>query len=360
MPRTSSWGSTGRPRLATLGSMTPLARGAFSEVFPAPWRPGHDTPLVVERTHLSLSEQAGLLDLLEEEARRMAGLGPPFRHLFRVTRSPTSVSFLAEHFIGLSGKALVRALGAERRLLPLPAWLALAEVLTRTPALVGFGPAAGGGLDTFGFDVRCRVVLFPEPHLALSGAHLEHLLPPAPRVGRGMADIIPYASPELLTGMPLTPAAGVFSLATALIELLTVSSPFLRTSAAETSRAVLRGEPPWRSDVHPECPPALGDVLTRALHPDPAKRWPSLSAFGAALLVAAGVPPVSVEEATRVALGLDIPLVQRQLRALAEVPEWLPERWRGGGLEIFEDALLERLGRPSDLPSRDDRGPGRS
>ena len=92
--------------------------------------------------------------------------------------------------------------------------------------------------------------------------------------------------------------------------------------------------------------------MRRALRQEPERRWPSVREFGEALLAAAGRPPASMAEAAAVALSLDVPRVQRRLHAVAQTPEWMPESWRDGGLEVFEDALLELVGTPMDLPRR--------
>ncbi len=330
--------------------MATLARGAWSEVTSAPPRPGVDLPLVTEATHESLAPRTTLLDSLEAEARHLAALGPPFRRVLQVTRTPVSVTLVAEQFIGLSVKELVLSLVKAGRVLPLPVWLAFADALTRAPD-TSFGPAAGGGLQSLGVDVKRRLVVFPDPHLVFAGMHLDRLLPPTPRVG-SLANIIPYISPEQAMGLPLTYASRVFSIATVLAELLTTTAPFLRGSQFETARAISRGAFFWSAAAHPQCPPEVGTVLVRALHQEPHRRWPSLRALGEALAAAAGVPPASMADACAVALAVDFPRVQRHLRAMSQVPTWLPEVWRNGGLEVFEDQLLEVVPPTGHLPHR--------
>lgn len=330
--------------------MAPLARGAWSDVTPAPPRPGVDLPLVTEATHESLAPHPTLLDSLEAEARHLAALGPPFRRVLEVTRTPVSVTLVAEQFIGLSVQKLVQRLAEAGRVLPLPVWLAFADALTQVPD-TSFGPAVGGGLQSLGVDVKRRLVVFPDPHLVFAGMHLDRLLPPAPRVGN-LTDLILYTSPEQVMGLPMTHASRVFSIAAVLAELLTTTSPFLRGSQFETARAISRGVFFWSAAAHPQCPPEVGTVLVRALHQEPHRRWPSLRALGEALAAAAGVPPASKAEACAVALAVDFPRVQRRLRAVSQVPTWLPEAWRNGGLEVFEDQLLELVPAPGQLPHR--------
>jgi hypothetical protein len=51
-------------------------------------------------------------------------------------------------------------------------------------------------------------------------------------------------------------------------------------------------------------------------------------------------------------LSVAFPLVQLQLRALERAPDWLPEVWRAGGLEVLEDELLESLVPLDRFPAR--------
>jgi hypothetical protein len=330
--------------------MEALAQGTWSEVRPAAPLPGLTALLVRERTHATYGRAAEVLDGLESEARHQATLGPPFRHVLEVTRSPRAVALLREHTVGLVGSALVKRLAAAGRLLPLEVWLGLAETLIAVPEEASCGPAAGGGLRSMAVDVRGRVVIFPDPLLALADPRLQALLPIAPRLGRDFE--LGSLSPEQIRGLPTRGASRVFSLAWALAELLTTTSPFQRHTTFETLVAVARGELSWDTGAHPQCSRALAQVLRQALHPKPEARFSSLPAFRGALRDAAGVGPAPAAEVAAVVLGVDFPEVQERLRALAQTPDWLPFAWRDGGLGVLEDALLESLVPLDRLPRR--------
>ena len=329
--------------------MEPLTRGMLSDVWPAPPRPGAEVPLVLERSHAFLDTSDGVLDGLEAEARRLAALGPPFRRVLEVTRTPVDVSLVWESLVGLTGGDLERGLAAQGRLLPLEAWLRLALELTAVPPSAPCGPTAGGGTGSLGFDVRRQLVLFPDARLTLFGPRIDALLPPAPRIGRPDFGAL---SPEQVKGLPTVPASRVFAVAGVLAGLLTAASPFLRGSLFETLHAVVRGELHWDPTENPACPAALAAVLRRALLPEPERRWPDLDAFREALQGAAGVAPAPLEEVALVALSVDFPRVQAGLRALAAEPAWLPAAWRAGGLRVLEDSLLESLVPLEQLPPR--------
>jgi serine/threonine protein kinase len=79
-----------------------------------------------------------------------------------------------------------------------------------------------------------------------------------------------YAAPEQLSGAPVTPAADVFSLALTALELLTGRHPSEVQTAADDGPA-LRLLGALRAAR--ALTPAVADVLCRALHPDPARRF---------------------------------------------------------------------------------------
>jgi serine/threonine protein kinase len=160
------------------------------------------------------------------------------------------------------------------------------------------------------------------------------------------------ASPEAIKGMALTGASSVFAAASVLAELLTTTAPFLRATMMETLIAVVEGAPTWAAEANPGVPRALREVLRRALQPRPGDRWSTLAELQRAVLGAVDLEPATTERAATVCLSVAFPLVQLQLRALERAPDWLPEVWRGGGLEVLEDELLESLVPLDRFPAR--------
>jgi hypothetical protein len=80
-----------------------------------------------------------------------------------------------------------------------------------------------------------------------------------------------HAAPEVLAGGPVTPASDVYGLASTMIELLTGAAPFAGSGDAEQVRRRVLTEPaPPLTD--PSVPPALRDLVARALAKDPADR----------------------------------------------------------------------------------------
>ncbi len=91
----------------------------------------------------------------------------------------------------------------------------------------------------------------------------------------------PYLAPEWQAGQPASGAADVYSLAAILYHLLTKRAPL-----------VVKGQVLPPSRFNPEVPPAMDELVIKALDPDPAKRYPDVKAFLAALGAMVLVPAV--------------------------------------------------------------------
>jgi serine/threonine protein kinase len=88
---------------------------------------------------------------------------------------------------------------------------------------------------------------------------------------------IDYSAPEQILGQPATAAADVYSLGAVLYECLTGTVPFPRHTDAAVMYAHLSEPPPLVTEERPELPPALDDVICRAMAKDPPERQGSAS-----------------------------------------------------------------------------------
>jgi serine/threonine-protein kinase len=93
-----------------------------------------------------------------------------------------------------------------------------------------------------------------------------------------------YASPELISGRPLTPASDVYSIAVMLYEMLANRLPFEGHDAVEIARQHALNAPPPIQRYNPRVPRSLVQVLDRALAKDPAKRYPTAKQLGSLLV----------------------------------------------------------------------------
>ncbi|KAA0021484.1 serine/threonine-protein kinase [Antrihabitans cavernicola] len=109
-----------------------------------------------------------------------------------------------------------------------------------------------------------------------------------------------YAPPEQLSGSPLDHRADIYSLGCSLYKLLTGQNPFPSQLPAVVMMGHLHEPPPRPSVTHRGLPPAIDNVIAKAMAKDPAARYGScreLSDAAAAALrpgsKAADFPPVA-------------------------------------------------------------------
>ncbi|MBK7863796.1 MAG: serine/threonine protein kinase [Archangiaceae bacterium] len=111
-------------------------------------------------------------------------------------------------------------------------------------------------------------------------------------VARGVADYVGiqavggkahYLSPEAIRDGEVTPALDLWSTAVLLYELLANERPFDGESTDAVLAAIQRAKCRPIRALRPVVSPLLAGVLTRALDPDPSRRYPDAAAFLAAL-----------------------------------------------------------------------------
>jgi eukaryotic-like serine/threonine-protein kinase len=88
-----------------------------------------------------------------------------------------------------------------------------------------------------------------------------------------------YMAPEQLLGEPVDARADLYATGGVLFECLTGRRVFESTSVMELVGLHLRTEPPDPAQLNPDVPPALAQVIVRALARKPEDRWPTASAF---------------------------------------------------------------------------------
>jgi serine/threonine-protein kinase len=96
-----------------------------------------------------------------------------------------------------------------------------------------------------------------------------------------------YLAPEqAISSATLTPACDIYSLGVVLFELLTGQLPFEADTPMGVVLKHLYDDPPLPSSLRSDLPPALDKVVLRALHKEPAARYPNAAALAEALVAA--------------------------------------------------------------------------
>jgi serine/threonine protein kinase len=99
---------------------------------------------------------------------------------------------------------------------------------------------------------------------------------------------VPYASPEQLRAVGVDARSDVYSLGSVVFEMLTGRLPFTDPDVLGMVSAKLLSPVPSLRAVRADLPEWVDIVVQRALATDPAERWPTIAAFGAAILAGDG------------------------------------------------------------------------
>ena len=100
-----------------------------------------------------------------------------------------------------------------------------------------------------------------------------------------------YVAPEQIEGRPVDGRTDLYALACAAFEMLTGAPPFRRDEGLAVMYAQISAPPPPLTCLRPGLPPAVDEVLAKALAKAPDDRYDSCREFAAALRAACGIRP---------------------------------------------------------------------
>ena len=115
-----------------------------------------------------------------------------------------------------------------------------------------------------------------------------------------------YMAPEQIEGHPLDGSADLYALACTAFEMLAGQPPYKRDEGLAVMWAQVSAPVPSLRALRPDLPPAVDQVMSRALAKTPDARYPSCTAFARALSAACGLGGGQAGEA-----GADMPPLRR-------------------------------------------------
>jgi serine/threonine-protein kinase len=92
-----------------------------------------------------------------------------------------------------------------------------------------------------------------------------------------------YMSPDRVSGKPASVDDDLYAVGVVGYEALTGRKPFPQEDIMPLAHAIIEGRPPPVKELRPDIDPALGDVIERAMSPDPLRRFGSADAMRRAL-----------------------------------------------------------------------------
>jgi len=263
-------------RLGTYQIVGLLGAGGMGEVYRAQDRRlGRDIAVKVLPADLASSPER--LARFEREARTVGGLNHPNIVTLYSVEDADGIRFLTMELVeGQTFSNLIAPGG-----LPLPKLLDLAVPLADALAAAHERGVIHRDLKPGNVMVtregRVKVLDFGlAKMMSLDGAAME--VSGAPTVDGPLsvdgqvAGTVPYMAPEQLRGVAVDARSDLFALGIILYELATGRRPFIGTSHAEVTSAILRDAPEELNRIRPDFPDDLARIVSRCLEKDPRAR----------------------------------------------------------------------------------------
>ena len=93
--------------------------------------------------------------------------------------------------------------------------------------------------------------------------------------GKNVIGSVHYISPEQAKGLPATQESDIYSAGISLYEMLTGTVPFIGDTTVATALMHLSAKPVPPRELNPAVPPALNDIVLRAIEKEPEMRYAS-------------------------------------------------------------------------------------
>ncbi|HEX5747972.1 MAG TPA: protein kinase [Archangium sp.] len=261
-----------------------LGQGGMAEVFLAKQVgvKGFEKFVVMKKILPQFAENAEFVDMLFAEARANARLTHPnVVQTFDVGMNDGVAYILMEYVRGPDLKKLMNELRRKGLALPLEHALRIvAETAAGLHYAHSYVDPAGVPHPVVHRDVSPHNVLISlDGAIKLSDFGIAKVQGEENTQAGVLKGKISYISPEAAAGRALDARNDVFALGVVLFELLTGTLPFKRDHDAATLNAIVREPAPVPSQLKPNIPQDVSDLILRALVKDPARRTPSAAAM---------------------------------------------------------------------------------
>jgi eukaryotic-like serine/threonine-protein kinase len=287
------------PRDRTLGDyqlLAKLATGGMAEIYLARRiRPAGPGPIeVIKRILLHLADDQHFVSMFRDEANLAKQLHHPnICEVHQLGHAGDEWFIVMEYLHGVALSRLLSQLSKRRQFLDLRI---VAGLLVQACEGLHYAHDARGA-DGYPLRIVHRDV--SPPNIVVTSDGVVKLVDFGIAKARGANSKTrtgtvkgknAYMSPEQILGKPLDRRSDVFALAAVMYELLSVRRLFHRDNDFMTFKAITEEPIPDIRDRRADLPAALVAVLTQALARDPAARFSTAAAMGAA--IKAAVDPV--------------------------------------------------------------------
>ncbi|MFY0566265.1 serine/threonine-protein kinase [Archangium lansingense] len=261
-----------------------LGQGGMAEVFLAKQVgvKGFEKFVVMKKILPQFAENTEFVDMLFAEARANARLTHPnVVQTFDVGMNDGVAYILMEYVRGPDLKKLMNELRRKGLALPLEHALRIvAETAAGLHYAHSYVDPAGVPHPVVHRDVSPHNVLISlDGAIKLSDFGIAKVAGEENTQAGVLKGKISYISPEAAAGRALDARNDVFALGVVLFELLTGQLPFKRDHDAATLNAIVREPAPVPSQLKPNIPQDVSDLILRALVKDPARRTSSAAAM---------------------------------------------------------------------------------
>jgi len=264
-----------------------VGKGGMAEVYRAVVREGPyaGMQVAVKRLLPTLASDPGFVALFEQEAEVTRRL----RHPNIVEVLDTGVAggtpfIVMEYVDGRNLRQILSQCAARSILLPVDFAAYVGHVVSQALAHAHTGrDEAGRPLGIVHCDVSPSNVFVSKMGEIKLGDFGVALRPGAARGLPAAFGKAHYLSPEQILGRPPTPRTDIFALGAVLFELLTDEKAFPGKDLREVGQLILAGKIRVPSELRPEVPFALDEVVLRCLSPDVENRYDSADTVAADL-----------------------------------------------------------------------------